>query len=189
MKNQKSNYLIKGIVILGCFIILGFGVYYVKKQNQFSPLPLAIVVSEVTNNWKIYTNTKLGIEFKYPTQVLVDQNDNISFKNGEYVMGIVSSTTPDTQLYMLKYANIDKVISNMCPKWTNMKSCSDSQPGPIPNSVQFDALNRHYASTETIVKNGTVIYDISLGAVNPNKPITIKAKQVYNQILSTLKFQ
>lgn len=187
MKNQKANYFAIGIVILLCFIIFGFSSNYLKKQNQPLPSPVA-TATNAFDNWKIYTNTKLGIEFKYPSQVLVDQNGNISFQNGEYVIGIVSSTTPETQLYALNPTNMDQVVANMCPKWTDKKSCSDSQPGPIPNSVQFDTLNRHFASTDTIVKNGIVIYDVSLGAVNPNKPISTEAKQIYNKILSTFKF-
>ena len=187
MKNQKQNYLVIGIIVLVGYIVFGPGGNYLKKQNQ--PLPSPVTTATGTfDNWKTYTNTKLGIEFKYPSQVLVDKNGNINFQNGEYVMGIASSITPETQLHALNPTTLDQVVADKCPNWTDMKSCSDSQPGPLPNSVQFDALNRHFASTNTIVKNGTVIYDISLGVVNPNKPINMEVKKVYNQILSTVKF-
>lgn len=76
----------------------------------------------------------------------------------------------------------------VCPVFTGGRSCSDQQPGPVPNSVEFDTLGRHYASTETIFKKGDTIYQITLAAVNPNVLIAESAKRIYNQILSTFKF-
>lgn len=142
------------------------------------------------SSWKTYTNTKDGYSIKYPPQVSVDKNGNFSFiiQNDNYSFGILPSTTPGTSLHELNPSTIDQVVISECPDWGNQKSCSDSKSGPIPGSFQFDLLNRHYASTNTIIKNGNVIYEIDLGINSPNTPISNEVKQIYNQILSTVKF-
>lgn len=65
MKNQKPKYLLIGIIAFVCIILFGLGGNYLKKQSQPLPSPITPMADKI-NNWKTYTNSNLGLTFKYP---------------------------------------------------------------------------------------------------------------------------
>lgn len=74
-------------VILVCFVVFGFGGYFLGKQslesqnyvndrqNQVS-LPSPSLTSDPTANWKTYTNTKYSFSLKYPQSWEIAPNPN-----------------------------------------------------------------------------------------------------------------
>ena len=186
------------LFILFLIIVTGIG-YYVYKNGQINLIPHQVQPSptpthDSTANWKTCTNTSNGFSIKYPNDYIVDQATCVYFPPNEAVKRdsndvkktyVITITTEETTLSIEQWIK----QKNLCPDWgTEFPSCSDIVKGPILNSIQFDNLNRHYAGIDTIVKQGDTIYDISLGARNPNEPISKTARNVYNQILSTFKF-
>lgn len=80
MKNQKG--ITPVIIALIVAVILGGGYLVIKAQNSKKT-----VVTDETVNWKTYTNTEYGFEFKYPPSVFPndrgDAKDLVtSFTNG-----------------------------------------------------------------------------------------------------------
>lgn len=191
---QQKGFSLLPVVIVIAVLLIGAGAYFFSRNNSTSPKTQASPVNsqDATVNWKTYTNSSYTV--KYPSRVSVNQkaeefDGNFTINKDTYLFSVLTSTTPGSSLYELKPTEISQVVTNDCPSNSDgQKSCSDSQPGPVPNSVQYDLLNRHYASTNTIIKNGNVIYRVDLGINNPNTPISAEAKQLYNQILSTFKF-
>lgn len=195
-------------IILGILIVLGIGAglyYFLSKQiitqqnsssstkvsqsSEPTPKDETVDPDSIGADWKTYTNKLYGYSIKYPLQVVVGENGYLNFKikDGDYSISILSSTAPGTSLHQLNATTVEQVFVSECPQ-AMIQMCSESSPGPISNSIQFDALNRHFAGVETIVQNGDVIYNASLGINTPNIPISTEAKQIYNQILATLKF-
>lgn len=95
-EKQSTNYLMIGGIVLACFVVFGFGGYYLGKntsevkqstqrtQNQTAPIatstPLTTSApdtqntpSQVTSNWKTYTSSKYGFTFKYPQDYQVEE--------------------------------------------------------------------------------------------------------------------
>ena len=89
-EKPKTNYLLIGGIVLACFIVFGFGGYYLGRQTsnnsdqsglpQSYSSPTTIVSSptaensaqpittpDETANWSSYSNTKYNYTVKYPT--------------------------------------------------------------------------------------------------------------------------
>lgn len=80
------NYLVTGLVVFVCFILFGFGGYYLGRRsgqarnttainNAVLPTPNLInsptpqtKLEDTMVNWKTYTNTNYGFSFKYPSE-------------------------------------------------------------------------------------------------------------------------
>lgn len=148
---------------------------------------IEVNVNDHTQDWNAYINTKEGYSLKYPSQVSVDQYGNFNLQNGKYKMAILSSNIKGTNLYDIQASTLDQVVSSECPNWTQ-QSCSPSTSGPMANSLEFDLLNRHYSGTNILLIHNTIIYEAQLGAINPNTPVDIEAKQLFEKIISTIKF-
>jgi hypothetical protein len=185
--------------------LVAAGAYYLgsrKTAPTITPEPVPtqtptpIPTSDPTADWQICTNIADGFSIKYPDGYIINpqtcdylpsyeeiEQESSDFKKN-YVLTITSRQTSLSVEQWIKSKNI-------CPDWgANSPSCSNQVKGVLPGSIQFDTLNRHYASIDTIVKhdNGIDIFDISLGARNPNEPISDIARNTYDQILSTFKF-
>ncbi len=61
--NKQKQGFAPIILILAIVVALGLGGYYLSKQNKTSSVIPAV---DKTADWKTYTNTKYGFEFKYP---------------------------------------------------------------------------------------------------------------------------
>lgn len=88
-EKPKMNYVVKGVIVLTCFILIGFGGYYLGKQSsnsqqsnnlnqsQATPTGISQVSNPTTNpsptstgvaipGWNNYVNTKHGYSLQYP---------------------------------------------------------------------------------------------------------------------------
>lgn len=86
-EKPKTNYLVIGGIIFICFVLFGFGGYYLGKQslksatklnqNQTTPLPSANE-GDRTESLKTYKNTQYGVVFNYPQNYTITPNSDCS---------------------------------------------------------------------------------------------------------------
>ncbi|MDO8611019.1 MAG: hypothetical protein Q7R95_10870 [bacterium] len=81
MKNQKPTYFGIGIIIILGLIVYSLGNNYFKKQNKPPLSPIATTAAtNITDDWKIYTNTKYGYSIKYPSTLTpIETADDVIF--------------------------------------------------------------------------------------------------------------
>jgi len=72
------------VLIIAGILILGGGIYWWQKYKISAPISTPSASTDQTANWKIYTNTKYGFEFKYQPQ----------FIGLEYTYGTAEPGTP-----------------------------------------------------------------------------------------------
>lgn len=198
----KANYFIIGVTILIGFIIYGFGGYYLGKkssritqstsviQNQPSSVPFSSPTIDPTESWKTYTNSKYNYSFKYPS---------------DYQIGSCRSCT---DLATVDYVTIQSPFMTHNSQGYGITTVSVTNPdiNKILSLQQTKIGNNINAYTETttsygyqtkyfyvIMSNNKVITlqysGIGLQA-NINIPLEdFKDYQIFNQIVSTLKFQ
>ncbi|MDP2874086.1 MAG: hypothetical protein Q8N84_02230 [bacterium] len=158
----------------------------VSPQSRFPQEPSPKPTGE-TDDWKVYTNEKYGFTFKYPSDFSIETQspERVSFSKPT----AVAEDYPDFSVSLEKTAlTLANWIENkdLCPK--SFDSCTPQKAGPIVGSLQFESINRHYASTDTIFKKGEVLFDFSVSARAANEPIGTEVHEIYDQILSTFKF-
>lgn len=156
-----------GIVAIGYFAYKNGQIKLVQQENSLSPSP----VMDPTTNWKTYTSTKYGFEFKYPEEFkyLTDRevNSGGDFKRVLILQNFPTSMTADYS----DSATFQMMIES---KKDDGNTSSQMIVRPMSNGDMTLALAE-------IAKNGH-IFRITL---NLNKTGN---EYVFNQILSTFKF-
>ncbi|HDZ54838.1 MAG TPA: hypothetical protein ENI19_00535 [Candidatus Nealsonbacteria bacterium] len=199
----KTNLTYILIVVVLAVIVGGgiLGYYYswikeleVKLAELELKLPEVKPPEDETVNWKTYKNDEYGFEIKYPSDFTFQEFD--AELNTDQMSVVVRFTKKDTTInYPVFDVSLAKTFStpeewiedgNYCPE--SFASCSSFVSSPIPGSIKFDKLERHYGSTHTFFKNNGILFEIAVGATDPNEPIPESAYSIYNQILSTFKF-
>lgn len=173
----------------------GFLFYQNQKLSQqiailkTAPTPMPTIspaqapTQDPTANWQTYSDPKGKYSFKYPMDWTISKDVGIlNDPTMKYILDLKAETTN---------LNIqDWTKTNICTKFatTNDPSgCTAYIKGPIDNSIQTTFL-AHYSGTHTVFKDGSMIFDLSLAAREPNLKFD-KIIDLYNQILSTFKFQ
>lgn len=149
-----------------------------------------------TSGWKTCINTQYSFTIQYPKDYLTNSSCGYGPSYALVKDAVVSQGDLLKKDYLISISPYVKnslsfqewIVDKLCPHFAAGSSCSDQKLGPIPSSVQFDALGRQYAGTHTVFERGNMIFVISLGARNPYSPISDVVKQLFNQILSTFKF-
>ena len=87
-EKSKKNYLSIVSIVLICFVVFGFGGYYLGKQSlkpsdKTKPVqsilsPTTIIEENRVSNLKTYKNIQYGIEFDYPQNYIISVNPTIS---------------------------------------------------------------------------------------------------------------
>lgn len=115
----KTNFLMIGGVVLACFIVFGFGGYYLGKQSSISPVTtnnkqiqaIPTMTSELSNptptlspsstpisvnipGWKNYTISSLSLSLQYPPnlEILTDINDSTALAADKEYLVFASGT-------------------------------------------------------------------------------------------------
>jgi len=159
-------------------------------SSSLTPLP----ATNLTASWKTCTNLKLGFRIKYPADFEFNPDScEYAIMNYDFVKNInVVTPLDDFRKNWLLTITVEEsnltpnqwiTNNNLCPQ----NLCSKRIPGPIANSIELDT-NAHYSSVAVITKVKGRIFNFSLGARNPNVPVTPEIRDIYYQILSTLKF-
>lgn len=81
-KSWLSSHMILGVVFLiAALAAIVAGIYYWQTTSGIPSSFQAPIHKDSTQNWKTYTNTEYGFEFKYPSNWYLeyqDQNDNLT---------------------------------------------------------------------------------------------------------------
>ncbi|MCL4384447.1 hypothetical protein M1116_03255 [Patescibacteria group bacterium] len=143
-----------------------------------TPIPMG---DSSQSSWKTYSNPVLNLSFQYPADFTIQHGSGfLLYPNKDFTISIYSEETNLSPTGWIK-------LKNKCPDWGTTSSCTVYSPGPLPNSLKFESLNRQYGAYDYVVKTTDKIIDISLGTVEPGN-LTSEAKQLFNQIIATLKF-
>ena len=90
-EKPQMNYLMVGGIVLACFVVFGFGAYYLGKHSSslqlnnigeqylpsptttseaglLSPTPQVTTNASNTANWTTYTDTTFNVSIKYPDE-------------------------------------------------------------------------------------------------------------------------
>lgn len=104
-QEKKTNFGVPVGTILVCFIIFGFGGYYLGQntlnrpkltsitQNQPTNVPLSLPTIDQTVSWKTYVNNKFAFEIKYPQNwISISEGPNatmLDLRAGKQISGTV----------------------------------------------------------------------------------------------------
>lgn len=84
MQNKsKLNMILLVIIIILLVVTLGYFLFINSKKEAKSEENKNITTNTVVvpSDWKTYTNTEPGFEFKYPSEIVIDSNyGNIGFR-------------------------------------------------------------------------------------------------------------
>lgn len=205
-KSGKSSLPLLGILV---FITIGVGGFLLwkflsppKTLPVAAPMPTPMEIPtptptpDPTADWQVYTNQKHGFSLKYPpafvpkefsvsvntTKLLTVVQFSISGSADREIIAVELGKTPMTP---------EELVSNkdFCPNVPGSgKSCSAVRPGPVIESIQFDVLNQHVASIDTLFKNNDLLADVTVAARKPNTPIGDDTTLLYGRLLSTFTF-
>ena len=178
----KPSYFNKKILSLSIFIIFLFGlgifVKSLKPQPIPSPTPLAVIkptpTSDLTANWKTYTNTKYGYSFKYPSSFFVRE---------ETTGGILYVDLKDSSGSEFRFES----SSGPNGWFEHFKSKSEENINGllwvvVPKSTYCDAGNCGPTASGYYIKANTFYIAVSDFSKESSSSIML------NQILSTFKF-
>lgn len=208
--------ILGGIILLSLFtlggVILGKYLYAPQKpmaQPTLAPKPTLISTPtptpDPTTNWKKYTNTVMGIEFRYPVDpkwniVEKTQGDNsltiYNYDVGKapgrsYAPSIdkdlfkieisIQKSAPDANQWFDQQKTIIDPMTNKPNEFSNIKTITvDSQKG-VYYEVKDNLSGITVGNTVFNDPNGRLVF--FFGGLNFEGN-----RQVFNQILSTFKF-
>ncbi len=150
---------------------------------EFSPCPTVkptiSKTADETGNWKIYINNELGYQFKYPGDWVVDTNKSKPF-TAKYLVGgvewsLVVDFTTNEQLGLMgiTYCGAHPEDKARCEGF----KINDSVVAGIDwGASSDDSAN----ATISYPKGGAISFHLT--------PVLSESKQIFNQILSTFKF-
>jgi hypothetical protein len=187
---KKGSPLLIVAIILALVAVLAVVVYVFGAKllaPQPTPTPIAVVETtptpDPTANWKTYTNGKLLVSLRYPTEnglqvFTYPTNDlDIAINKGQY-----------DPLYfeLIRLPNLN--LQDWYHKAYASTKQDQVQPPELQNGPQIDSLNSYKADfnlegagkiTFIFIQKGIDLYEIHI-------PTTANSTQ--NQILSTFKF-
>ena len=189
IRKQSGFVLLNILIILIILFVLGILSTYIISSTKKSPQSDNINrpnVTEIPNSqWKIYNNTKLGLNFEYPSDWLIDTSYSRTIK-----------TESDKILLALKE---EKFREGMGTSWINVHIFSTTDPEDIPlfgsktdvitiNNVNWEVwqntdTNQKYLITRTDSK----ILEIQSRIQFKNEEKDIE--EAYNHLLNSFKIQ
>ncbi len=200
MKNNQKviTNIVLAVAVIAIIGIAGYSAWS-KKSNTNITEPLSTKAD--TSNWKTYTNTKYGFEFKYPQDWVLETN----YQSDENLIAVISS--PETikvrrdcyegcgpDILFSYYSSISE-IHNVKANNIVVKNLSDYVYKSIlvsnPQKITFAGYNAYEVTklgysvyfTIMIEKDGH-IYQILFG----NDGSKQELDETENKILSTFKF-
>lgn len=187
-EKPKVNYPLIGGVVLVCFLIFGFGGYYLGKQSSTQPSQSMVEPSQATNStatpiatsdptigWKTFSDPAWNITFKYPSDVVIEKKQNLSADAGvpkDYIQ--IGSF-----LSLAKYYDRTKTLFYTQNADLLERNQNDLQPAVIDNqSYTFSKVNWEDGVPSQEVPN------CNIGTAQPNYFVDIP-----NKLSVTILFQ
>lgn len=158
-EKPRANYLLIVGIVLACFVLFGFGGYYLGKKSlktsdepkQTQPIPSPnITGGNEAPNLKTYKNSQNGIEFDYPQNYAISANPtNSTNPNYANCMGLTNN-----QAGCLLSLALNPTNSEYTPKanfWLLKGINSVNIPGQV-SSINFDSQKRAWIVNNSVPK-------------------------------------
>lgn len=191
------------IILLIAAAIGGYLIYSGKitiPQKQITQTPKsdaspAPTITDETSNWKTYSSNKHGFSVKYPEDpnlFLSQTNDNNGFQLRSYSIGLGVNTEQEVRGFMgesfpPRYEEL-KYFGNIPPLINKRKIIIDGV-----EALRADAIGKYEQDFDldvVIFANKSSLYSFTLDRIAAKSLNTLERdKKVFDQILSTFKFQ
>lgn len=191
LPNCKCNWL---LYCLAAFLILIIpsGVAYLYSTRNQPPVPVSVAtkttpipITNLTTNWKVYTNNQYLYEFKYPSAWFHynDSEDNPPTFYSEDVRAPLEMSNNGTSLviYQGKYAGKDTSTKKVTYQVGN-NNIVKSWHTPIPNLPTEQGYSLNYQVTN----NGSTTLQFNF--LSFSEKTIQNNEQLFDQILSTFRF-
>ncbi len=152
-----------------------------------------------TLNWKTYTNTKYGFEFKYPAdKYLLNPSDGIDYESAVLVsrsgsgsallsVAVISSSTSQTLYqYLLAQDKLNQTAYEGTPSVKVLGTQDTVIAGVQSTQRMEDLLAAGFSTLVTYIKKGDKVFRVTAGFDDKTNKIT--NEEEYNKILTTFKF-
>jgi len=201
----------KFIITFVILILLGFGAYagiwyWQKQQVAQETAPTFTPGADLTADWKTYTNTQYGFEFKYPTNYFLTTQGVLFNDKSSQVKELNSNVNwGDSQWLRLGISLSDKNSINWANDLAKRNLIYDFQPvgtdelekiNLVAGEKSIISIHRDYPDDSRFVvtahfydQNNEQIF-IGLDDIGPSLEESINNPKVriFDQILSTFKF-
>ena len=169
--------LLAGLAVI---VVIASGTYYVAGLNYKQPNPpiptpyaqQATTTPDPTTDWKTYTNTRYGISIKYPREWKL-ATDNYLNNIQDYIIFSIYETTRDS--YRLELYK--DFIGGFCEGDEKSKNTIVQ----FNNGIKGEKTECSSGIAVNFQKDGNNLWLITV--------MSDKNRNIFNQILSTFKFQ
>lgn len=211
--SNKNGFYLKILGILVFIAALSFGAYYLgtlknssKSQNQNITSKTTTVPSvsidptanpdSIGASWKTYSNQTHNYSFKYPSDLSVDETLNNMDPKPDIVLTFPKNQKPSYYFFNISITVIDvsenlslqEAIDQVASKYYSVK-------GIKFQSVKIAGLNAFasefpeaYYGYITFLLKDNKLFAFQLSG-NPGSNQPVEERKVFDQILSTFKFQ
>ncbi|HCH59374.1 MAG TPA: hypothetical protein DEV73_02020 [Candidatus Zambryskibacteria bacterium] len=158
MKNSKKGFIVPVLLAVIAVLAIGGGVYIYNKEKAEAPATVDTSTQQTntetpsvntqadTSNWKTYTNTQYGFEFKYPANGYkfgaVNSNDTFAFGLSEFQAGVSQDVSTDDPEYLPHFRFLvltpTQTISNLTTYIRSLMNNSHGSPDEYVSSQYID---------------------------------------------------
>ena len=195
-KDEKgfANLVLIGVIVL--LVAVGGYLAWKKDGRKNTKQKSVVVKTDNMSDWKTYTNTKYGFEFKYPTDMLVSDGEPNIFHSGTQPsnLGSVSVSSQDgARLLYMQIFNPDIVKGDYgwperpCGEWTfgpDDKALSSQQTAFAGQKTLHFVSNVFSSGTSNVTENFYCIQSVNPLVISYDQSQENKIKE----ILSSFKF-
>lgn len=170
------------IVAIVVVAVAGAGWWYWNKNYAIGPTPTPTAIPDETANWKTYTNTQYGFEFKYPNDWILKDGKELGISPMfNYIQ--ITKNLDDNDYERIEFTSSQQDLqtgSNTAGPQIDLGGMKWSS-GNFNNGVP--GQNAPHDSLALFTKSGSTFYEITL---YPNDTAIVSSD--FSQILSTFKF-
>lgn len=200
-EKPKINYLVMSLVILICFVLFGFGGYYLGNQssvikqntslNQSQSRPTPTIAIDPMANWKAYTDPNNQFTFKYPNNIeptVLDGSVTVSGKTYQTKQLTMQDSTNNSDVAVrIIYGWQDPSIDPYnISKYIKSTINSNWYTAYTENTINEPGCFSAYAHIPTFDQKNMI--EIGVSETCPSDLSAKKSLIELDQILSTFKF-
>jgi len=185
------------IIIVVVLIILAFGVFFGWQYlaEIFKFYPEQIKTQNEAANWKTYTNTQHGFEFKYPSNWKLEQSDLFTiikspdFKSSYYESGaellVNGSKIRILNSNLGRFSSVQEYINSQEENGFNLSDRKQIKIGEVDSVEYYWGYEGPVELFVNFIKDG-YLHQITFVSVAEER--NDKDYSIFKEILSTFKF-